>query len=48
MAKEEKKQATEGMVYVTYTKDGSKAKKGEEVLVTVERAEVLKELGYIK
>ena len=47
MAKEEK-QAPEGYVYVTYIKDGSKAKKGEEVCVLIERAEVLKELGYIK
>ena len=43
-----KKETAAGYVYVTYIKDGSKAKKGEEVLVTIERAEQLKELGFIK
>lgn len=36
------------MVSVTYIKDGSKAKKGETIIVSTERAEILKELGYIK
>ena len=47
MAKESTK-APEGSVSVTYIKDGTKAKKGETVIVSNERAEVLKELGYIK
>jgi hypothetical protein len=36
------------LVSVTYIKDGSKAKKGESILVTKERAQILKELGFIK
>ena len=50
MAKEvkESKEAPVGFEYVTYLKDGAKAKKGETIMVSTERATVLRELEYIK
>jgi hypothetical protein len=36
------------LVEVTYIKDGTKAKKGEKIKVTQERAEALRAAGYIK
>ena len=47
MAKE-KIEIPDGMVQVEYIIDGEFAKKGEKILVTKERADDLREAGYIK